>query len=141
MRQTHSFQVDVVTPARTVYSGQVIAINAMAWDGYIGILAGHAPLLEQLGTGEMRLTEPDGTEVLFAISGGFMEVGPDRTIILADSAERPADIDVTRARSARDRADARVTGRLDTIDLDVDRARSAFQRATNRLRVAGVPDR
>lgn len=141
MRQGNTFQVDVVTPARTIYSGQVVAINTMAWDGNIGILANHAPLLEQLGTGELRLTEPDGQEVTFAISGGFMEVGPDRTIILADSAESPSEIDVERARTSRERAEARMTGRLDTVDLDVDRAKAAFQRASNRLRIAGVQDR
>ncbi|MBW3625843.1 MAG: F0F1 ATP synthase subunit epsilon, partial [Armatimonadetes bacterium] len=91
--------------------------------------------------GELRLTEPDGTEALFAISGGFMEVGPERTIILADSAERPAEIDVERARTARERADARVTGRLDTPDLDVVRAQAAYRRAVNRLEIAGVQDR
>ena len=141
MRQGTTFQVDVVTPARTVYSGPVVAINAMAWNGYIGILANHAPLLEQLGVGELRLTEPDGRDVVFAMSGGFMEVRPDRTIILADSAEQPTEIDVERARTSRERADARMTGRLDTVDLDVDRARAAYQRANNRLRIAGAPER
>src|SRR5262249_34554828 len=99
-----TFQVDVVTPVRTVYSHAVTYIKAMAWDGYIGILANHAPLLEQLGAGELRLREPDGKEVVFAIGGGFMEVGPRRTVILADSAERQPEIDVERARSARQRA-------------------------------------
>lgn len=141
MRQSNSFHVDVVTPARTVYSGEVIAINVKAWDGYVGVLAHHAPLMEQLGTGELRLTEPSGTDVVFAIGGGFMEVGPERTIILADSAERPAEIDVERARSAYDRASARTTGRLDTPDLDVDRANAAYQRASNRLKMTGTPER
>jgi F-type H+-transporting ATPase subunit epsilon len=141
MRQDHTFQVDVVTPARTVYSDRVVAINVMAWDGYVGVLANHAPLLEQLGTGELRLTEANGGEVTFAISGGFMEVGPDRTIILADAAERPAEIDVERARAAQERADARSSGRLDTPDLDVGRAKSAYARATNRLKMAGAPPR
>jgi len=135
----HTFHVDVVTPERTVYSGLVTYVNVKAWDGYIGILANHAPLLEQLGAGELRLNEPNGHKVVFAIGGGFMEVSKERTVVLADSVERPEEIDVERARQSRERALARKSGRLETEDRDVARAEMALQRANNRLRMAGVP--
>ena len=132
-----TFQVDVVTPARTVYSGRVTYLLVTAWDGLVGVLANHAPLVEQLGVGELRLTEPDGRQTVFAISGGFMEVGKDKTIVLADAAELPSEIDLERARSSRERAQARLSGRMETHDLDALRAEVALRRANNRIRIAG----
>jgi F-type H+-transporting ATPase subunit epsilon len=134
-----TFLVNVVTPERTVYSNPVTQLNVMAWDGYLGVLANHAPMLEQLGIGELRMTEPNGREIVFAISGGFMEVGPQRTIVLADSAERPTEIDVARAEASRQRAQDRISGRLETADFDNARAQAALSRAVNRLKIAASP--
>ncbi len=139
MLSNKTFQVDVVTPARSIYSNRVTYLNVKAWDGYIGILALHAPLLEQLGIGELRLTEPDGAEVVFGVSGGFMEVGPEKTVVLADAAERISDIDVERARAALERAQARLQGTMETPSYDPTRAEAALHRALNRLRLVGAP--
>jgi F-type H+-transporting ATPase subunit epsilon len=140
MISNRQFQVDVVTPVRTIYSNRVVAIQVKAWDGYLGVLANHALLLEQLGYGELRLTEPDGRKVIFAIGGGFMEVTKEKTVILADAAERPEEIDLARAEAARERAQLRVSGRLETDDFDKARAEASLQRAINRIKVAQNPD-
>ena len=128
-----SFQLDIVTPERTVYSAEVESLVVMAHDGYLGVRTGHAPMLARLGIGQIRITEPGGSEVRLACGGGFMEVEPLRTVILADSVERPDEIDVARAEAALERARARLQNRR---DIDVARAEAALRRAMNRLKLA-----
>lgn len=131
-----TFYIEIITPERTVYQGEVESLVVKAYEGYLGVLAGHAPLLAQLAIGEIRIREPHQREILFATGGGFLEVANDRVIILADSAERPEEIDVERARRALDRARARLAGRRE--DIDVARAEAAMERALNRLRITGA---
>lgn len=128
-----SFQLDIVTPERKVYSAEVESLVVMAHDGYLGVRTGHAPMLARLGIGQIRITEPGGAELRLACSGGFMEVEPRRTVILADSVERPEEIDVARAEAALERARARLQNRR---NIDVARAEAALQRAMNRLKLA-----
>jgi len=106
--------------------------------GYFGVLPGHAPLLATLGIGE--LTYRIGREEYHvAMSGGFAEVRNDKVIILADVAEAPGDIDRARAERARDRAEARVSGRASQDEIDYARAMCALARALTRIQVAGRP--
>lgn len=99
----------------------------------MGILPHHAPLLTTLKPGELRIKK-SGEEILLAVTGGFMEVLPDRVTILADAAERAEEIDLARAEAARQRAQERVAGHATEIDRT--RAMAAMARATARLRVA-----
>jgi F-type H+-transporting ATPase subunit epsilon len=93
-----TYNLDLVTPERVMLSEQVISTIAPGSEGELGILAGHAPLMTELRPGEVRITLADGrTTSHVVISGGFMEVTPDRTTILADFAERSDEIDYTRA--------------------------------------------
>jgi F-type H+-transporting ATPase subunit epsilon len=104
-------------------------------EGYFGVLPGHAPLLATLGIGE--LTYRIGRdERHVAIAGGFAEVRNDKVIVLADSAERPQDIDRARAERARDRAEQRLAGRAQD-EIDYARAGAALARALTRIQVAG----
>ena len=102
-------------------------------NGYLGILPGHAPLITELAVGEITFRE-NSTEQRLAVAWGFAEVLPDKVTILAETAERPSEIDVERARKAKDRAEQRLTSG-DTA-VDVDRALDALQRAQVRLDVA-----
>lgn len=128
-----SFHLDIVTPERKIYSAEVQSLVVMAHDGYLGVRTGHAPMLARLGIGQIRITELSGSVVRLACSGGFMEVEPHRTIILADAAERPDEIDVARAEAALERARARLQDRR---SIDVARAEAALHRAMNRLKLA-----
>ncbi|MGO8672498.1 MAG: ATP synthase F1 subunit epsilon [Capsulimonadaceae bacterium] len=93
-----SYELVVVTPERTVLSDQVVMTIAPGIEGQMGILAHHASLMTELVPGEVRATLVDGrTTSHIAIKGGFMEIAPERTTILADTAERADEIDVTRA--------------------------------------------
>jgi F-type H+-transporting ATPase subunit epsilon len=105
-----------------------------AWDGQVGILPGHAPLLSELRTGEVVYTR-DGTKHYLAVSWGFAEVLSDRVIILVQTAERAEEIDLARAAQALERAEERLKEFTDPT-IDAERAREAYERALARLQAA-----
>jgi F-type H+-transporting ATPase subunit epsilon len=127
-------KLDIVTAERTVYSDDVDIVIAPGVEGQLGILPHHAPLMTILQAGEL-IVRKGGQEDSLAISGGFLEVRPDRVIILADSAERAEEIDVARAEAARKRAEERLLDRK-KAGLDETRAEAALRRAVARLTVA-----
>lgn len=126
-------QLDIVTPERKVYSEQVEIVNARTVEGAIGVLPGHAPLVAMLEISTVRMTR-DGREERVAVSGGFMEALPEKVTILAEAAELPEEIDVERAKRAKERAERRLSQSGD--DIDVVRAELALRRALNRLEAA-----
>jgi F-type H+-transporting ATPase subunit epsilon len=129
----NTFKLEIVTPERIELSEEVTAVRAPAIDGYIGILANHAPLVTALAVGELRITTEDRC-TLMATSGGFMEVSNNVCTILADSCERWDRIDVRRAEEAVERARERLLESQPGIDHA--RADAALRRAVNRLKVA-----
>jgi F-type H+-transporting ATPase subunit epsilon len=129
-----SFNLEVVTPERIVLSQDVTSVVAPGSEGYLGILADHAPLMAELRVGEIRSTDPDGNETHLATSGGFMQVAENTVRILADTAERQEEIDIARAEEAVKRAESLIRERAE--GLDHARAEAALKRAINRLRVA-----
>jgi F-type H+-transporting ATPase subunit epsilon len=129
-----SLKLDIVTAERVVYSEDVDIVIAPGVEGQLGILPHHAPLMTILQAGEL-VVRKGGQEDSLAISGGFLEVRPDRVIVLADSAERAEEIDVARAEAARKRAEERLRGRK-VAGLDETRAEAALRRAVARLSVA-----
>ena len=128
-----AFALEVVTPERVAYSGQVSSLQAPGSEGSFGVLAGHIPLLTSLQIGRLRFVEEDGNEVKMAISGGFVEVRREQVAVLAETAERVEEIDVERAEAARQRAEERLAQAREE-GVDVVRAQAALARAINRLR-------
>jgi F-type H+-transporting ATPase subunit epsilon len=128
-----SLKIDIVTAERVVYSEDVDIIVAPGVEGQLGILPHHAPLMTILQAGEL-VVRRSGKEDSLAISGGFLEVRPDRVIVLADSAERAEEIDEARAEAAKKRAEERLAARH--AGLDEARCEAALQRAMARLTVA-----
>jgi F-type H+-transporting ATPase subunit epsilon len=128
-----SLKIDIVTAERIVYSAEVDAVIAPGVEGQLGILPHHAPLMTILQAGEL-VVRKGGQEEIMAISGGFLEVRPDRVIVLADQAERAEEIDAARAEAARKRAEERLKEKH--AGLDESRAESALRRAMVRLTVA-----
>jgi F-type H+-transporting ATPase subunit epsilon len=129
-----SIKLEIVTAERIVYSEDVDTVIVPGVEGQLGILPQHAPLMTILQAGEIlarRGTEED----IMAISGGFLEVRPERVIILADSAERAEEIDEARARAAKERAEERLKGRGVTAGLDEARTEASLRRAMARLSV------
>ncbi|MEK7280734.1 MAG: ATP synthase F1 subunit epsilon, partial [Chloroflexota bacterium] len=106
--------LDIVTAERLTYSEEVDMVIASAEEGQLGILPRHAPLMTMLVPGELRIKKA-GQEESLAISGGFLEVRPDRVVILADAAERVDEIDLARAEEARRRAKEATEGVIEAI--------------------------
>jgi len=130
-----TYHLEIVAPDRTAFAGEVSAIVVPGVEGYLGVLAHHAPMLAELGVGMIKVTTGEGETFHLATGGGFLEVMPDHAVVLADSVERVEEIDVARAQAALQRAQERLQGRAEP-DVDVERAQAALQRALNRLRIA-----
>jgi F-type H+-transporting ATPase subunit epsilon len=127
-------QLDIVTPERLAYSDQVDEVIAPGSQGELGILPHHAPLLTTLGLGELRIKK-GGAEESFAIVGGFLQVRPDRVVVMAETADMASEIDVERAQVARREAEKTLeAGFVEPADLAI--ARAALQRALLHIRVA-----
>jgi F-type H+-transporting ATPase subunit epsilon len=125
--------LEITTPMRMVVSEDVDEVVAPGIEGYFGVLPGHAPFLTTLGIG--MLTYRIGREEHhLAVAGGFAEVRNDKVIVLADTAERPPEIDRARAERAKERAERLLSGRQD--DIDFARAQAALARALTRLQVS-----
>jgi len=130
-----AFQLEIVTPRKTVFRGEVQSVSAPGAMGGFQVLVNHAPLLSSLRIGEVRIVDPKGSETAFATSGGFVEVRKNVVTLLAETAERSDEIDIHRAKAAQERSRGRIAGKA--TDLDVDRARLSLMRALNRLKIAG----
>jgi F-type H+-transporting ATPase subunit epsilon len=129
-----SLKLDIVTAERVVYTEAVDAVIAPGVEGQLGILPHHAPLMTILQAGELVVRRGNHEDIM-AISGGFMEVRPDRVIVLADSAERAEEIDLARAEAAKRRAEERLRDRK-AGGLDETRAEASLRRAIARISVA-----
>jgi len=130
------FGVEIITPDRTVLKLQAFSVSAPGVKGGFQILYNHAPILSVLGPGKVKVMGTDGKEHVYATGGGFLEMRDNHTVLLLDSAETPEDIDVARARAAKERAENRIKTRQ--AGIDTARAEAALRRALNRLRIAGV---
>ncbi len=126
-------KLDICSAERMVYSDDVDMIIAPGIGGQLGILPHHAPLMTTLRVGELRVKKGE-EEISLAISGGFLEVRPDKVIVLADSAERADEIDVARAEEARRQAEKRLAGKHAT-GMDEAQVHVALERALARLAV------
>jgi F-type H+-transporting ATPase subunit epsilon len=126
--------LEIVTPERLAYSGEVDSVQVPGSEGEMGILPHHAPLVSMLGIGELVI-RTGGAEELFAIVGGFVQVRPDKVVVMAETADLASEIDLERAQEARREAERAIeTGYHEPADLAV--ARAQLQQALLRIRVA-----
>ena len=126
--------LEIVTPERQVYSDAVDAVVVPGSDGELGILPHHAPLVSTLGAGELRIRK-GGSEESMAIFGGFLQVRPDKVVVMAELADLASEIDLEAAKEAREAAQrALESGFHEGADLSA--ARAALQQALIRIRVA-----
>ncbi|MDF2719078.1 MAG: subunit epsilon of synthase [Paenibacillus sp.] len=129
-----TFLLEVVTPERKVYAQDVNMIVVKGVSGELGILPNHIPMVTPLKIAPVTIKKGKETEYI-AVNGGFMEVRKDKVVILAESAELPADINVDRARAAKERAESRLNA-AKKDEIDFRRAELSLQRAMNRLETA-----
>lgn len=128
-----TLRLEIVTAERTVFADDVSEVVAWGVEGQLGILPHHAPLMTMLQPGDL-LIKKDDEEHYLAISGGFLEVRPDKVIILADACERAEEIDVERAEAARRRAEEILKTR--PPEMDTAAAEAALRRSLARIKVA-----
>jgi F-type H+-transporting ATPase subunit epsilon len=124
----------IVTPEKVSWEGEVDSLTVPAWDGSLGVLPGHAPLLAQLTPGVVRIRQTGGDERLLAVSGGFVEVAEGKAALFAETAEMAEEIDAERARQALEQAKKNLKASPAQV-LD-EQALAALRRALIRLQVA-----
>ena len=127
-------QLEIVTPEKLAFQDEVDSVVLPGSEGELGVLPHHAPLISTLGAGELRLRK-GGQEESFAIMGGFLQVLPDKVVVMAEMADMASDIDLEKAQEARRQAEqALESGYVEGADLSA--ARAALQAALIRIRVA-----
>jgi F-type H+-transporting ATPase subunit epsilon len=127
--------LEIVTPERLAYSDTVDSVQLPGVEGELGVLPHHAPLVSMLGVGELRIRK-GGAEESFAIVGGFLQVRPDRVVVMAETADMASEIDLERAQEARREAERALEGAVQADAVDLSAARAALQTALLRIRVA-----
>jgi F-type H+-transporting ATPase subunit epsilon len=123
--------LEVVTPQKAIVSEEIESVVAPGSDGEFGVLKGHTTFLTSLKVGTIRYKDASGKDRYLFVNGGFAEVLPEKVTILAESAERRRDIDVERAKKAKERAQKRLENKVANTDLI--RAEAALRRAIHRL--------
>jgi len=127
-------QLEIVTPEKLAYSDEVDSVQLPGSEGELGVLPHHAPLISTLGAGELRLRK-GGQEESFAIVGGFVQVLPDKVVVMAETADMASEIDLEKAQEARRKAEQVLeSGFVEGADLAA--ARAALQASLIRIRVA-----
>ncbi len=123
--------LNIVAPAKSVFKGEIKSITVPGTKGRFQVLKNHAPIVSTFEIGMIKVDLIPGSTNYYATGGGTIEVLNNEITVLADSIEQVEDIDIDRARKAKERAEQRIAERNDKIDLA--RAQSALQRAMNRL--------
>lgn len=127
-------QLEIVTPERRAYADEVDMVLVPGVEGELGILPHHTPLVSLLGTGELKIRK-GGDEETFAIVGGFLQVGPDKVVVMAETADMASEIDLEKAQEARREAERLLeSGFHEGADLAA--ARAQLQQALLRIQVA-----
>ncbi len=126
--------LEIVTPERLAYSDTVDSVVLPGSEGELGVLPHHAPLVSMLGVGELRIRK-GGVEESFAIAGGFLQVRPDKVVVMAETADMASEIDLEKAQEARKEAE-RALVETSGEPADMARARAQLQQALLRIRVA-----
>jgi F-type H+-transporting ATPase subunit epsilon len=131
------FRLSIVTPEKVYCEAEIVSLTVPGTEGYLGILAHHAPLITALKPGRIEYRDAEGGQVhLLAVSGGFLEVSGNLATLLADTVEAAEEIDIERARAAYEREKKRLisAGKGET-EIDLPATRAALERAANRIRV------
>ena len=130
------FTLEIVTPERLAWKGEASALVLPTIDGEVGILPKHEPYVTVLGAGEGRITALDGSMEYIAIIGGFVQVRPDRVVVLAESADLSGELDTAAIEKAKIAAEAAISGAGTQDPASLATARASLSRALLHLRVA-----
>jgi len=129
-----TFRLEIITAGKVVFQDEATSVTAPGTMGGFQVLYDHAPLISTMEIGEIKVMDKNGNKILFATSGGFVEVNENAVVVLAETAELASQIDTGRAKASGERASLRITSA--EVGLDVERAQQSMRRSLNRLRVA-----
>ena len=134
------FRLSIVTPEKVFFEADIQSLIVPGTEGYLGVLSNHAPLITALEPGKIEFRDADGQSKHLAVTAGFLEVSGNVATLLADAIEEIEEIDLARAKRARDRAweMLKAAGAGDR-SIDIPRARAALRRAQNRIRINKAP--
>lgn len=135
MAEQKKFQLEVISPERVFYTGDVEMVELTTTEGDIGVYANHIPLTTIVAPGVLTITESRDSLKEAALLEGFMEITPEKVTILAQSCEWPEEIDINRAREARDRAERRIKSNDSNVNMS--RAELALKKSLIRIGLAG----
>src|SRR5574341_97905 len=125
------YNLSIVTPEKVVFEDQIISLIAPGTVGYLEILTDHAPIITSLQPGKLTVTDKNKEKLVYAVTGGFLEVSRNQATLLADAIEPATEIDLERAQNALDRAKTRIESK--PREIDIPRATAALKRAENRI--------
>lgn len=128
------FLLNIVTPEKTVFEEEIISLIAPGSEGYLGILAHHVPLITGLIPGKLMVRDKQNNTIIYAVSGGFLEVAGNRATILADAVERVEEIDIDRAKRAEERA-REILESKNRDSVEFTKGQVALERALNRISI------
>ena len=130
----NSFEAQILTPEGTLFDGAMVGVQLPGTLGSFEVRSLHADIISTLEIGRIIVRKAGGDDLVFAVSGGFVEVHNNKLVLLAEAAELVSEIDVERAEAAMERARQRLASKEKSIDRE--RARKALSRAENRIRIA-----
>jgi F-type H+-transporting ATPase subunit epsilon len=125
--------IEIITPSKVTFSGEAKSITIPGTEGSFQVLFNHAPLISTFETGLVKVNIKDNNTLYFATGGGTVEINKNKVLVLADSLEDVASIDIERAGRSMERAKKRIDEKIPGTDLD--RAEAALKRAVNRIRI------
>lgn len=131
----NTFYIEIITPERAFFTGDVEEIILKTPEGEMGVLKDHMPMIVAVAIGPIRILK-DGKWLEAVLSEGFMEIVKNKTVILADTAEWPNEIDINRAKAAEERARERLQSKLSNMEYI--QSQAALQRALSRLKVTKI---
>jgi F-type H+-transporting ATPase subunit epsilon len=129
----YDLNIEIITPSKVTFSGGAKSITIPGTLGSFQVLFNHAPIMSTFETGLVKININDNNIMFFATGGGTVEVNKNNVLVLADSLEEVASIDVERAGRAMERAKKRIEDKI--LGTDLDRAQAALKRAINRINI------
>lgn len=127
------YHLSVITLEKTIFDDEVLSLIAPGEIGYLEILTNHAPIITSLQPGKLTIKNKKGEKLIYALSGGFLEMSQNQASLLADAIESPSEIDVKRAEEALGRVRKLIESK--SSEVDIPRAKKALRRAENRLKI------
>lgn len=132
----NSFEAQILTPEGTLFDGEIVGMQLPGTMGSFEVKSLHADIISTLEIGRILVRKAGGEDLIFAVSGGFVEVHDNTLTLLAEAAEPVSEIDVKRAEAARERARERLAQAAEDRSIDRERARKALSRAENRIKLS-----